>query len=92
MVPLQADALALFERHSAPLRSGNLWPSEALAVEMVHRDRREPRSDRAGSADQCAEKNHGHAESASAALLNAVAGQLPLASGGAVGTQVNTLV
>ncbi|MDO9290433.1 MAG: YjfB family protein [Hydrogenophaga sp.] len=31
-------------------------------------------------------------ESASAALLNAVAGDLPLASGGAVGTQVNTLV
>ena len=31
-------------------------------------------------------------ESASAALLNAVAGNLPLASGGAVGTQVNTLV
>jgi len=30
-------------------------------------------------------------ESASAALLNAVAGDLPLASGGAVGTQVNTL-
>lgn len=31
-------------------------------------------------------------ESASAALLNAVAGNLPLASGGSVGTQVNTLV
>lgn len=31
-------------------------------------------------------------ESASAALLNAVAGDLPLASGGSVGTQVNTLV
>jgi hypothetical protein len=31
-------------------------------------------------------------ESASAALLNAVPGNLPLASGGAVGTQVNTLV
>lgn len=31
-------------------------------------------------------------ESASAALLNAVVGHLPLASGGAVGTQVNTLV
>ncbi|WP_439113799.1 YjfB family protein [Hydrogenophaga sp.] len=31
-------------------------------------------------------------ESASAALLNAVAGNLPLANGGAVGTQVNTLV
>ena len=30
-------------------------------------------------------------ESASAALLNAVAGDLSLASGGAVGTQVNTL-
>jgi hypothetical protein len=30
-------------------------------------------------------------ESASAALLNAVAGDLPLASGGSVGTQVNTL-
>ena len=31
-------------------------------------------------------------ESASAALLNAVAGDLPLANGGSVGTQVNTLV
>lgn len=31
-------------------------------------------------------------ESASAALLNAVAGDLPLASGGALGTQINTLV
>lgn len=31
-------------------------------------------------------------ESASAALLNAVAGDLPLASSGSVGTQVNTLV
>lgn len=31
-------------------------------------------------------------ESASAALLNAVAGNLPLASDGALGTQVNTLV
>lgn len=31
-------------------------------------------------------------ESASAALLNAVASPLPLASGGAVGTQVNALV
>jgi hypothetical protein len=31
-------------------------------------------------------------ESASAALLNAVAGSLPLASSGAVGTQVNALV
>jgi len=31
-------------------------------------------------------------ESASAALLNAVAGDLPLASGGAVGTQFNTMV
>jgi hypothetical protein len=31
-------------------------------------------------------------ESASAALLNAVAGDLPLASGGALGTQLNTLV
>lgn len=31
-------------------------------------------------------------ESASAALLNAVAGDLPLATGGPVGTQVNTLV
>ncbi|MBW8470380.1 MAG: YjfB family protein [Thiobacillus sp.] len=30
-------------------------------------------------------------ESASAALLNAVAGDLPLVSGGSVGTQVNTL-
>ena len=30
-------------------------------------------------------------ESASAALLNAVAGNLPLASDGSVGTQVNTL-
>lgn len=30
-------------------------------------------------------------ESASAALLNAVAGNLPLATDGAVGTQVNTL-
>ena len=30
--------------------------------------------------------------SASATLLNAVAGNLPLASGGSVGTQVNTLV
>jgi hypothetical protein len=30
-------------------------------------------------------------ESASAALLNAVADDLPLASGGSVGTQVNTL-
>lgn len=30
-------------------------------------------------------------ESASAALLNAAAGDLPLASGGSVGTQVNTL-
>ena len=30
--------------------------------------------------------------SASATLLNAVAGNLPLASGGPVGTQVNTLV
>ena len=30
-------------------------------------------------------------ESASAALLNAVAGDLPLANGGSVGTQVNTL-
>ncbi|MDO9033256.1 MAG: YjfB family protein [Hydrogenophaga sp.] len=31
-------------------------------------------------------------ESASAALLNAVAGDLPLANGGSMGTQVNTLV
>jgi hypothetical protein len=31
-------------------------------------------------------------ESASAALLNAVAGDLPLASDGTVGTQLNTLV
>jgi hypothetical protein len=31
-------------------------------------------------------------ESASAALLNAVAGGLPLASDGSLGTQVNTLV
>jgi hypothetical protein len=31
-------------------------------------------------------------ESASAALLNAVASPLPLASGGSVGTQVNALV
>lgn len=31
-------------------------------------------------------------ESASAALLNAVARDLPLASGGALGTQLNTLV
>jgi hypothetical protein len=31
-------------------------------------------------------------ESASVALLNAVAGDLPLANGGSVGTQVNTLV
>jgi hypothetical protein len=30
-------------------------------------------------------------ESASAALLNAVAGDLPLAKGGALGTQLNTL-
>lgn len=30
--------------------------------------------------------------SASATLLNAVVGNLPLASGGSVGTQVNTLV
>ena len=30
-------------------------------------------------------------ELASAALLNAVAGDLPLANGGSVGTQVNTL-
>ena len=30
-------------------------------------------------------------ESASAALLNAVAGNLPLAGSGAVGTQVNTM-
>lgn len=31
-------------------------------------------------------------ESASATLLNAVAGSLPLASGGSVGTQVNAMV
>ena len=31
-------------------------------------------------------------ESASQALLNSVAGSLPLAVGGALGTQVNTLV
>lgn len=31
-------------------------------------------------------------ESASAALLNAVAGNLPLAGSGSVGTQVNTMV
>lgn len=31
-------------------------------------------------------------ESASAALLNAVVGNLPLAGSGSVGTQVNTLV
>ena len=31
-------------------------------------------------------------ESASAALLNAVAGDFPLANGGSMGTQVNTLV
>jgi hypothetical protein len=31
-------------------------------------------------------------ESASAALLNSVAGSLPLAGSGSVGTQVNTLV
>jgi hypothetical protein len=31
-------------------------------------------------------------ESASATLLNAVAGNLPLANGGPVGTQINTLV
>jgi hypothetical protein len=30
-------------------------------------------------------------ESASQALLNAVAGDLPLASGGSVGTQLNTM-
>jgi hypothetical protein len=31
-------------------------------------------------------------ESASQALLNGIAGDLPLAGGGAVGTQINTMV